>query len=74
MVLTITCNQFVAAIDDVYYAILDDTTEGLNAVNLRTLIMHILHTYAQISQPNLDDNMTNFHSGINSGLPLAIYT
>jgi hypothetical protein len=36
--------------------------------------MHILNTYAQISQPDLDDNMTDFHSGINSGLPLAIYT
>jgi hypothetical protein len=36
--------------------------------------MHILTTYAQISQPDLDDNMTNFHSGINSGLPLAAYS
>ncbi len=35
--------------------------------------MHILNTYAQISQPDLDDNMTNFHSGIDSGLPLAVY-
>jgi hypothetical protein len=74
MVLTITCDQFVAAIDNVYYAILDNPTEGLNAIDLRTLVMHILNTYAQISQPDLDDNMTDFHSGINSGLPLAIYT
>jgi hypothetical protein len=36
--------------------------------------MHILITYTQISQPDLDDNMTDFHSGINSGLPLAVYT
>jgi hypothetical protein len=35
--------------------------------------MHILNTYAQISQTDLDDNTTDFHSGINSGLPLAIY-
>jgi hypothetical protein len=35
--------------------------------------MHILNTYAQISQSDLDDNMTNFHSGIDSGLLLAIY-
>jgi hypothetical protein len=34
--------------------------------------MQILTTYAQISQPDLDDNMTNFHSSINWGLP--IYT
>jgi hypothetical protein len=73
MVLTITRDQFAAAINDVYYAVLDNPTKGLNALNLCTLIMHILNTYAQISQPDLDDNMTNFHSGINSGLPLAIY-
>ena len=58
----------------IYYAVLDSPTTGLNAINLRTLVMHILNTYAQISQPDLDDNMTDFHSGINSGLPLAIYT
>jgi hypothetical protein len=74
MVLTITRNQFMAAIDNVYYAVLDNPTEGLNAVNLRILVLHILNTYAQISQPDLNDNMTNFHSGIVSGLPLAIYT
>jgi hypothetical protein len=74
MVLTITCNQFVVAINDVYYAVLDDPTEGLNAVNLCTLIMHTLITYAQIGKLDLDDNMTDFHSGINSGLPLAIFT
>jgi hypothetical protein len=74
MVLTITCNQFAVAINNVYYAILDDPTKGLNAINLRSLIMHILTTYTQISKPDLDDNMTDFHSGINSGLPLAIYT
>ncbi len=71
MVLTITCNQFAVAIDDIYYAVLEDPTKGLNAVNLCTLVMHILNTYAQISQPDMDDNMTNFHSGINLGLPLA---
>ncbi len=74
MVLTITSNQYAVAIDKVYYAILDNPTKGLNAVNLRTLVMPILNTYAQISQPDLDDNMTNFHSGIDSGLPLAVYT
>ncbi len=36
--------------------------------------MHIVNTYAQISQPDLDDKMTNFHSGIDAGLPLAVYT
>ncbi len=33
MVLTITRNQFTVAINDVYYTILDDPTEDLNAVN-----------------------------------------
>jgi hypothetical protein len=74
MVFTITHNQFVVAINGVYYTILDNPTKGLNAINLRTLVKHILNTFAQISQPDLDDNMTNFHSGINLGLPLAVYT
>jgi hypothetical protein len=74
MVLNFTCDQFTAAINNVSYAVLDNPTKGLNTINLRTLVMHILNTYAQISQPVLDDNMTNFHSSINSGLPLAIYT
>jgi hypothetical protein len=74
LVLAITRDQFAAAIDDVYYAVLDDPTEGLNGVDLRTLVQHILTTYAQISQPDLDDNMTEFNIGINSGLPLAVYT
>jgi hypothetical protein len=36
--------------------------------------MHIINTYTQISQPDLDDNMTEFHYGINLSLPLAAYT
>jgi hypothetical protein len=60
-------------IDNVYYAVLDDPTEGLNGIDLRTLVQHILTTYAQISQPDLDDNMTEFNIGIDSGLPLAVY-
>jgi hypothetical protein len=31
-------------------------------------------TYAQISQPNLDDNLTDFNTRINLILPLAVYT
>jgi hypothetical protein len=73
MVLTITCNRFVAAINDVYYTVLDDLIEGLNAIDC-FLVMHILTTYAQISQPDLDDNMTNFYPRIDLGLPLNVYT
>jgi hypothetical protein len=46
---TITRAQFAAAIDDVYYATLNDPTEGLNAVTLQQLVTHIHTTYAQIS-------------------------
>jgi hypothetical protein len=53
MVLTITRDQFAVMIGDVYYAVLDDPTKGLNTVDLHTLVMHILNTYAQISQPDL---------------------
>jgi hypothetical protein len=74
LVLAITRHQFAAAIDDVYYAVLDHPTEGLNGVDLHTLVQHILTAYAQISQPNLDNNMTKFNTGINPGLPLSVYT
>jgi hypothetical protein len=48
MVITIIRDQFAMAIDNLYYTVLDNPTEGLNAVDLRTLVMHILNTYAQI--------------------------
>ncbi len=71
---TITRDQFTASIDDIYYATLDDPTEGLNAVTLRQLVTHIHSTCGQISQPDLDDNVTNFNQGINPNLPLVVYT
>jgi hypothetical protein len=74
LVLAITRDQFAAAIDGVYYAVLDDPTEGLNGVDLFRLVQHILTTYTQISQPDLDDNMNEFNIGIDPGLPLAVYT
>ena len=74
IVATITRDQFAAAIDDVYYAALDDPTEGLNAVTLRDLVTHVCTTYASISQPEIDDNMAEFHTGIDAALPLAVYT
>ena len=30
--------------------------------------------YTQISQPGLDDNMADFNTGIDPGLPLVVYT
>ncbi len=73
LVRNITHNQFAAAINDVFYAVLNDPIEGLNGINLRTLVQHIATTYTQISQPNLDDNLADFNTGINPGLPLAVY-
>jgi hypothetical protein len=56
-----------------WYAALDDPTEGLNAVTLHQLVTHICTTYAQISQPDLDNNVTDFNLGIHPNLPLAVY-
>jgi hypothetical protein len=58
---TITWDQFAASIDNVYYTALDDPTEGLNAVTLRQLVTHICTTHTQISQPDLNNNITNFN-------------
>ncbi len=38
------------------------------------LITHILRTYAQISQPDLDVNLMYFNTDIDPILPLAVYT
>jgi hypothetical protein len=71
---TITRDQFAASIDDVYYTALNDPTEGLSTVTLQQLVTHIRTTYAQISQPDLNDIITNFNQGINPNLSLALYT
>jgi hypothetical protein len=73
LVRTIPHNQFAAAIDDVFYAVLDDPIKRLNSIDLRTLVQHITTTYRQISQPNLDNNLANFNTGVDPGLPLAVY-
>jgi hypothetical protein len=74
LVCAITCNQFAAAINDVFYAVLDNPIGGLNGINLHTLVQHIATTYMQISQPDLNNNLANFNMGIDPCLPLAIYT
>jgi hypothetical protein len=73
LVRAITHDQFAAAIDDFFYAVLDDPIEGLNNIDLRTLVQHIPTTYVQISQPDLNDNLANFNMEIDPGLPLAVY-
>jgi hypothetical protein len=67
-------DQFAAAVDDVYYAALNDPTKGLNTITLRDLITHIQTTYATILQPDVNDNMTKFLTGIDPQISLAIYT
>jgi hypothetical protein len=57
---TITHDPFTASINNIYYATLDDPVEGLNAVTLHQLDTHICTEYAQISQTNLNNNVTNF--------------
>jgi hypothetical protein len=74
LILAIIRDQFATAIDNVYYAVLDNPTKGLNDIDLCTLIQHIQQTYAQISQPDLDDILAEFNTGINPGLPLGVYT
>jgi hypothetical protein len=71
---TIACNQFAAAINEVFYAVLDDPIKGRNGINLRTLAQHIAIAYVQISQPDLNNNLAYFNRGIYPGLPLAVYT
>jgi hypothetical protein len=71
---TIARDQFAASINDVYNAALNDPTEGLNAVTLQQFVTHIRTTYAQVSQPDLDNNITNFNQGNDPNLPLAVYT
>jgi hypothetical protein len=74
LVRAITHNQFAAAINDIFYTILNNPIEGLNGINLCMLVQHIATTYTQISQPDLNDNLADFNMGIDPGLPLAVYT
>jgi hypothetical protein len=73
LVCAIICDQFANAIKDLFYAVLNNSIEGLNSINLRTLVQHIATTYMQISQPDLDNNLANFNTGIDLGLPFAVY-
>jgi hypothetical protein len=53
LVQAITCNRFAAAINNVFYAVLNNLIEGLNGVELHMLVLHIATTYAQIANPTL---------------------
>ena len=45
----ICVKQIAEAVEEVYYAELDDPDEGLNAIDIRTLFNHILDRYCAIS-------------------------
>jgi hypothetical protein len=74
LVHAITHDQLAAAINDIFYAVLNNPIKGLNGINLHALVHYIATTYTQISQTDLDDNLANFNMGIDPGLPLAVYT
>jgi hypothetical protein len=67
LIRAITRDQSAAAIDNVFYAVLDDPIKGLNGINLCMLVQHIATKYAQISQPDLDNNLADFNTGIDPG-------
>ncbi len=67
-------DQFAAAVDNVYYAALDDPIKVLNTITLRDFVAHIQTTYPTILQPDVNNNMTEFHTGIDPHLPRAVYT
>ncbi len=62
-----------AAIEPVYYAELDDSDEGLNAVSVRELLQFIRERYCQIDQSEIDKNMETFHEGMDPSVPLSVY-
>jgi hypothetical protein len=64
----------LAAINNIYYAVLDNPIKGLNSINLCLLVTHIVTTYMQISQTNLDNNLRDFNTRNDPSLPLAVYT
>eukprot|EP00804_Cyclotella_cryptica_P010116 CCRYP_019274-RA/>CCRYP_019274-RA protein AED:0.67 eAED:0.36 QI:0/0/0/0.66/1/1/3/0/387 len=55
----IAVNLAAAAIDDVYYAELDDPVEGLNSVEIQDIVDHIKDRYCHIDQADLDKNLTD---------------
>ena len=67
-------NMLAECIDEDFYAKIDDPDEGLNGITIRDFIDHIRSRYAQIDQTLIDENLAEFEKGIDSNLPLAVYT
>ncbi len=69
----IAVNLAAAAIDDVYYAELDDPAEGLNSVEIQDIVDHIKEQYCHINQSDLDKNLDRFYQGIDPSVSLIVY-
>jgi hypothetical protein len=69
----IAVNLATEAIEDIYYAELEDPIEGLNGVEIQDLINNIRDRYCHINQADLDANLDHFHQGIDPSLPLIVY-
>ena len=69
----ISVNLAADAIEDIYYAELDDPIEGLNAVEIQDLLDHIKDRYCHIDQTDLDANLDKFNQGIDPSVPLIAY-
>ena len=69
----IAVNLAAEAIEDVFYAELDDPVEGLNAVEIQDLLDHIKDRYCHIDQTDLDRNLDRFNQGIDPSVPLIVY-
>ena len=65
----IAVNLAANAIDEVYYAELDDPVEGLNNVEIQDIIDHIKERYCHIDQADLDTNLDRFNQGIDPSVP-----
>ena len=66
-------NLAATAIEDVYYAELDDPVKRLNGIEIRDIVDHIKDRYCHINQADLDKNLERFNQGIDPSIPLIIY-
>ena len=63
-----------ACIEDVYYAEIDDSDEGLNVFTTREFLDHVRTSYSAIDQTLIDENLTKLEKPIQADLPLNVYT
>jgi hypothetical protein len=69
----IAANLATEAIEDIYYAELDDPIKDLNDVQIQDLLDHIKDRYCHIDQADLDKNLDRFNQGIDPSVPLIVY-